>query len=117
MRQQVESDPNSIGFLSNYQANKGGLNSVEFNGVACNQTTAAAGTYGGVAVFFEVTKGPAKGAALAFINWIDKSAAGEKNHRQPVDPDRLAVCWNGCASHGLTTAPSVRSARCRCWSA
>ncbi len=41
-RQQVESDPNAIGFLSNYQANKGGLNSVEYNGVACNQTTAAA---------------------------------------------------------------------------
>jgi len=78
MRQQVESDPNAIGFLSNYQANKGGLNSVEFNGVACNQTTAAAGTYGGVAVFFEVTKGPAKGAALSFINWIDRSAPAKK---------------------------------------
>jgi phosphate transport system substrate-binding protein len=78
MRQQVESDPNAIGFLSNYQANKGGLNSVEYNGIACNQTTAAAGTYGGVAVFFEVTKGPAKGAALSFINWIDKSAPAKK---------------------------------------
>jgi phosphate transport system substrate-binding protein len=77
-RQQVESDPNSIGFLSNYQANKGGLNSVEYNGVACNQTTAASGQYAGVAVFFEVTKGPAKGAAAAFINWIDQSAAAKK---------------------------------------
>jgi ABC-type phosphate transport system substrate-binding protein len=78
MRQQVESDPNSIGFLSNYQANKGGLNSVEFNGVACNQTTAASGQYAGVAVFFEVTKGTAKGAAAAFINWIDDSSAAKK---------------------------------------
>jgi phosphate transport system substrate-binding protein len=77
-RQQVESDPNSIGFLSNYQANKGGLTSVEYNGVACNQTTAASGQYAGVAVFFEVTKGPAKGAAAAFINWIDQSAAAKK---------------------------------------
>jgi phosphate transport system substrate-binding protein len=78
MRQQVESDPNAIGFLSNYQANKGGLNSVENNGIGCNQTTATNGTYGGVAVFFEVTKGPAKGAALSFINWIDKSAPAKK---------------------------------------
>ena len=78
MRQAVESDPNGIGFLSNYQADKGGLNSVEFNGVACNKTTAAAGQYAGVAVFFEVTKGPATGAAAAFINWIDKSSAAKK---------------------------------------
>jgi phosphate transport system substrate-binding protein len=78
MRQQVESDPNAIGFLSNYQANKGGLNSVEYNGVACNQTTAAAKEYAGVAVFYEVTKGPAKGAAAAFISWIEKSAAAKK---------------------------------------
>jgi phosphate transport system substrate-binding protein len=78
MRQQVESDPNSIGFLSNYQANKGGLSVPAVNGVACNQTTAAAGQYPAVAVFFEVTKGPATGAAAGFINWIDKSAPAKK---------------------------------------
>jgi phosphate transport system substrate-binding protein len=78
MRQEVENSPSGIGFLSNYQANKGGLNSVEFNGVACNQTTAASGQYGGVAVFYEVTKGTAKGAAAAFINWIDASGAAKK---------------------------------------
>jgi phosphate transport system substrate-binding protein len=78
MRQAVESAPNGIGFLSNYQANKGGLNSVEFNGVACNQTTAASGQYGGVADFYEVTKGTARGAAATFINWIDKSPAAKK---------------------------------------
>jgi phosphate transport system substrate-binding protein len=78
MRQAVESDPNGIGFLSNYQADKGGLNSVEYNGVACNQTTAASSQYAGVAIFFEVTKGPARGAAAGFINWIDNSAAARK---------------------------------------
>jgi phosphate transport system substrate-binding protein len=78
MRQAVESAPSGIGFVSNYQANKGGLNVAEFNGVACNQTTAASGQYAGVAVFFEVTKGPATGGAAAFINWIDKSAAAKK---------------------------------------
>jgi phosphate transport system substrate-binding protein len=78
MKQEVESHPSSIGFLSNYNANKGGLNSVEFNGIACNQTTAASGQYAGVAVFFEVTKGTASGASAAFINWIDDSPAAKK---------------------------------------
>ena len=36
MRQQVENDPNSIGFVSNYQADKGTVNAVGLNGVACN---------------------------------------------------------------------------------
>jgi len=78
MRQAVESAPSGIGFLSNYQADKGGLNSVSLNGVACNKTTAASGQYPGVAVFFEVTKGPATGGAAAFINWIDRSPAAKK---------------------------------------
>jgi phosphate transport system substrate-binding protein len=78
MRQQVESTPASIGFLSNYQADKGTVNPVEYNGVACNKTTAASGQYAGVAVFFEVTKGPATGGAAAFINWIDQSGAAKK---------------------------------------
>jgi phosphate transport system substrate-binding protein len=78
MRQEVENSPSGIGFLSNYQANKGGLNSVEFNGIACNQTTAAAGQYGGVAVFYEVTKGPATGGSAAFISWVEHSGAAKK---------------------------------------
>ena len=78
MKQQIESHPSSIGFLSNYNADRGGLNSVSYNGVACNKATAASGQYAGVAVFFEVTKGPATGAAAAFINWIDSSPAAKK---------------------------------------
>jgi phosphate transport system substrate-binding protein len=78
MRQALESAPSGIGFLSNYQADKGGLNSVSLGGVACNKSTAASGRYAGVAVFFEVTKGRATGAAAAFINWIDKSGAAHK---------------------------------------
>ncbi len=78
MRQALESAASGIGFLSNYQADKGGLNSVEFNGVACNKPTAEAGKYAGVAVFFEVTKGRATGGAAAFINWIEKSSAAKK---------------------------------------
>jgi phosphate transport system substrate-binding protein len=78
MRQAVEGAPSGIGFLSNYQANKGGLNVAEINGVPCNQTTTASGQYPGVSVFWEVTKGPASGAAAAFIHWIDASGAAKK---------------------------------------
>jgi phosphate transport system substrate-binding protein len=78
MRQAVENAPTGIGFLSNYQANKGALSVASVNGVACDQTTAASGQYPGVSVFFEVTKGPATGGAAAFINWIDRSAPAKK---------------------------------------
>ncbi len=78
MKQQVESDPNSIGFISNYQVEQGGLNDVAFNGVACNKANAISGAYAGVAHFYEVTKGLATGAAAAFIGWIDKSPAAQK---------------------------------------
>jgi phosphate transport system substrate-binding protein len=78
MRQQVESDPNAIGFLSNYQSDKGGVNAVAIGGVACNKSTARSGQYPGVARFYEVTKGPAKGAAAKFISFITKSAKARR---------------------------------------
>jgi len=78
MRQAVENDPNSIGFVSNFQSDKGGVNAVSVNGVACNKSTVTSGTYPGVARFYEVTKGRATGAASAFIGWIRASAAARK---------------------------------------
>jgi phosphate transport system substrate-binding protein len=78
MRQQVENDPNGIGFLSSYQSDKGGVNPVGLNGVACNRANAVSGQYSGVARFYEVTKGKAKGAASKFIGWIERSAAARK---------------------------------------
>ena len=78
LKQQVESDPNSIGFISNYQADKGGVNVVGLNGVGCSRATAVSGQYSGVARFYEVTKGKATGAASQFIGWIEKSAAAKK---------------------------------------
>jgi phosphate transport system substrate-binding protein len=78
MRQAVENDPNAIGFLSNYQSDKGGVHAVSLNGVACSRSTAVSGQYAGVARFYEVTKGKATGAASAFIAWIEKSAAARK---------------------------------------
>jgi len=78
LKQQVENDPNSIGFVSNYQADLGGVNVVSLNGVPCNRATATSGQYSGIARFYEVTKGKATGAASAFIGWIDSSAAAKK---------------------------------------
>jgi len=74
----VEGDPASIGFVSNYQAEKGGVNVAGLGGVACNKADAISGQYPGVARFYEVTKGEAKGAAAKFIGWIGHSAAARK---------------------------------------
>ena len=76
--QAVESDPASIGFVSNYQAEKGGVNVAALGGVACNKADAISGQYPGVSRFYEVTKGEAKGAAAKFIGWITHSAAARK---------------------------------------
>jgi phosphate transport system substrate-binding protein len=78
MRQQVENDPASIGFVSNYQSDKGTVHAVSLNGTACNRSTVTSGAYTGTARFYEVTKGKATGAASAFIGWIEKSAAAKK---------------------------------------
>jgi phosphate transport system substrate-binding protein len=78
LEQQVVNDPNSIGFISNYRADKGAVNSVGYNGVGCNLANAISGQYAGVAHFYEVTKGRATGASSAFIGWIERSAAAKK---------------------------------------
>jgi phosphate transport system substrate-binding protein len=76
--QKVVSDSNAIGFVSGYQADKGTVNAVGYNGVACNLANATSGQYAGVSRFYEVTKGKATGAASAFIGWIEVSAAAKK---------------------------------------
>jgi phosphate transport system substrate-binding protein len=78
LRQQVETDPNAIGFVSNYQSDKGTVNAVSLNGVACNKSTITSGQYTGTARFYEVTKGKPTGASLAFIGWILHSTAARK---------------------------------------
>jgi phosphate transport system substrate-binding protein len=78
LRQQVESDPNSIGFLSNYQAALGSVKSVSYAGVACDKSTVVSGQYAGIARFYEVTRGAAKGAVGSFINWIRRSSAARR---------------------------------------
>jgi phosphate transport system substrate-binding protein len=71
-RQAIEKDPNAIGFLSGFFAAQG-VNAVGYNGVGCTLANATSGQYAGVARFYEVTKGKAKGAASAFIGWIEAS--------------------------------------------
>jgi phosphate transport system substrate-binding protein len=78
LRKAVENDPNGIGFLSNYQAGLGAVNSVSYNGVACNKASAISGAYAGIARFYEVTHGPAHGFVASFISWITKSQAARK---------------------------------------
>ena len=79
MKQQVESDPNSIGFVSNYQVETGGVNAVvvQRRRLQQSQLRSPAPTRAS-ARFYEVTKGKATGAAAAFIGWIDTSAAAKK---------------------------------------
>jgi phosphate transport system substrate-binding protein len=78
LRQAVESDPNGIGFLSNYAASLGSVNSASYNGVACNKSTVASGSYAGIARFYEVTRGSATSFNASFIKWITKSRAARK---------------------------------------
>jgi phosphate transport system substrate-binding protein len=66
--QSVSSDKQAIGFVS--FAYTKALNAVAYNGVACNLRNARSGQYGGVRNFWVVTKGPPKGEALKFIEWI-----------------------------------------------
>jgi phosphate transport system substrate-binding protein len=78
LRAEVETDPNAIGFLSNYQAGLGKLNTVSYNGETCNRSSVQAGQYAGIARFYEVTRGEAQGFVASFISWITKSAAARK---------------------------------------
>jgi phosphate transport system substrate-binding protein len=77
LQQRVQSDKNGVGFLSDYLALKG-VNPVGYNGVGCSLANAVSGQYAGVGRFYEVTNGPATGAAGAFIHWIETSAAAKK---------------------------------------
>jgi phosphate transport system substrate-binding protein len=78
LEQSVANDPLGIGFLSNYRADQGTVNPVAYNGVACTRANVASGQYTATARFYEVTKGPATGAAASFISWVRTSKAARK---------------------------------------
>jgi phosphate transport system substrate-binding protein len=78
VEQSVASDKNAIGYNSGYYASQRDVHAVAFQGVACNLQNAKSGQYPGVRNYYEVTRGKASGAASAFINWIQHSAAARK---------------------------------------
>jgi phosphate transport system substrate-binding protein len=76
LQQQVENDPNAVGFLSGYLADKG-VNPVGYAGVGCTLANSISGEYAGVARFYEVTNGRATGPSAKFISWIEHSKAAK----------------------------------------
>jgi phosphate transport system substrate-binding protein len=74
----VATDKNAIGFNSGYYAAQKDVHAVAFNGVACNLASAKSGQYPGVRNYYEVTRGPATGAAKKFIGWIEHSKDARK---------------------------------------
>ena len=71
MKQAVKNNPAAIGFISNYQVEPVASTPSNVENVAC--TKAYVNTYPGVARFYEVTRGPAKGAAL--VHLVDRPLA------------------------------------------
>jgi phosphate transport system substrate-binding protein len=79
LQSKVESDPNAIGFLSDYFALNKKVNAVAYNGVGCNVADTVDETYPGFAFFYAVTKGAAVGDAEGqFINWVQTSKPAKK---------------------------------------
>ena len=62
------------------------MHAVAYNGVACNLQNAQSGQYPGVRNYYEVTSGTAKGAASAFISWIQKSPRRARSSRRSWIP-------------------------------
>jgi phosphate transport system substrate-binding protein len=78
VQQAVATDHNAIGFNSGWYAHQANVRSVAYEGVGCNLQAARSGQYPGVRTFYEVTRGRARGAASAFINWIQHSRVARR---------------------------------------
>lgn len=74
----VAKDPNAIGYNSGFYASQKNVHALAYNGVACTLQNARSGQYPGVRTYYEVTKGPAKGQAAKFINWLRGSKQAKK---------------------------------------
>jgi phosphate transport system substrate-binding protein len=82
----VAADKGAIGFVS-FHFTKG-VHTVDYNGVACNLANAKSGQYAGVRNFWMVTKGPPKGEALKFIDWV---TSGNKITKQIISSSWIVV--------------------------
>ncbi len=83
---QVAADKDAIGFVSFHFI--GGVHAVDYEGVACNLANAKSGQYAGVRNFWMVTKGPPKGEALKFIDWI---TSGNKVTKAIISSSWIAI--------------------------
>ena len=89
MRQTVSNDPNAIGFLSNYQASLGGVNSVNYNGVACNKCDRHLRPVRGRRALLRGDARHGEGHRRD-IHHLDHEVKGRaQDHLQPVDPGQL----------------------------
>jgi phosphate transport system substrate-binding protein len=80
MQNAVATDPNAIGFLSDYFAlDDKKINPIAYNGIGCNVADTVNETYPGWSFFYEVTRGSATGTPEGrFINWIQTSKPAKK---------------------------------------
>lgn len=74
--QTVASTKGAIGFVS-LDFVRGGLKTVNYQGVGCTLRNAKSGQYKGVRPFSLVTRGAPTGAAKTFIKWAQTSAAAK----------------------------------------
>jgi phosphate transport system substrate-binding protein len=73
VEQQVQADPNAIGFVSLHFT--GGTHAVPYQGVPCTLRNAKSGEYKGVRNFWMVSRGKPKGTAKRFLSWVGHSRA------------------------------------------
>ena len=87
--QAVQGDPNAIGYASLADISGANVTALTVNGVVPSATTVSNGKYALVRPFLFLTKGPATGATLDFINWV-LSPAGQAIVKQagavPIGP-------------------------------
>jgi phosphate transport system substrate-binding protein len=85
MREAVAYEEGAIGFVA--LGKRGGVNPVGDEGTPCTLQAARSPGYVDLRNLWFVTKGQASGEALAFVKWIEESAAA----RSVIEPDWIAA--------------------------
>ena len=111
MRQTVENDPNSIGFVSNYQSDKGGVHAVERQRRGVQQEHRHLRCLPGHGPLLRGHQRPGHRCRLGVHRLDPQLLGGAQDHLDPVGARHLAAargrhgslqCWRDCASHGPT---------------
>jgi phosphate transport system substrate-binding protein len=84
----VAAEKSAIGFVSFAATTTGAVHTVDYQGVPCTLANAKSGQYGGVRNFWMLTKGPKKGEAAKFINWIQ---SGNKTVHAIITSEWIAI--------------------------